>query len=248
MTRADLDHVAIGAWSRDDVAGDFTSWFGGREVSRFEIPSWAGLQLTFAGGIRLEVLEPVENPLDDFLYRFLQRSGVGPHHMTFKVEDIEAAIAQLRDLGIDPVKVDLSNPGWREAFLHPSLGIGTVVQLAQQGGKWEAERAPDPEPDGAVRAEFLGAEMASDLQVAARIFGEVLGGSPAQVGSAIGYSWPGGGTVVVHPVERDARPRVLKLVFRQAAGSGSDLEVGEEKLYASAATLVRLGPGEAWPR
>ena len=246
--RADLDHVAIGAWSRDDVAGDFTRAFGGREVSRFSIPSWAGLQLTFAGGIRLEVLEPVENPEDDFLLRFLQRSGVGPHHATFKVEDIGAALARLKELGIEPVKVDLSNPGWREAFLHPSLGLGTVVQLAQQGGKWEAEREPDPEPDGAVRAEFLGAELACDLRAAATVFGDVLGGTPKQVGSGIAYSWPGGGTLVANPVEPGEKSRVLALVFRQAPAADVELPVGEEPLYGSQATLVKLGPHGAWPR
>jgi methylmalonyl-CoA/ethylmalonyl-CoA epimerase len=248
LNRADLDHVAIGAWSRDDVAGDFTTSLGGREVSRFDIPSWAGLQLTFAGGIRLEVLQPVENPQDDFLLRFLQRSGVGPHHMTFKVEDIAAALAQLKELGIEPVKVDLSNENWREAFLHPSLGIGTVVQLAQQGGKWEAEREPDPEPDGAVRAEFLGAQLASDLEVAAKVFGQVLGGQARQVGGGIAYSWPGGGTVVVNPVGPGEKAHVEALVFRQAPGSKTHLEEGDERLYASPARLLKLGSRENWPR
>jgi hypothetical protein len=247
LTRADLDHVALGAWSRDEVAADFTGPLGGREIARFDIPSWGGMQFVFAGGIRLEVLEPVPNPADDFLDRFLQRSGVGPHHMTFKVDDIEATLAELKDHGIDPVKVDLSHPGWREAFLHPSLGIGTVIQLAQPGGKWEAEREPDPEPEGAVRAEFLGAEIASDPRVAATVFGEVLGGTDAPVGGGIAYSWPGGGTLVVNPVEPGRRPRVQALVFRYLADS-PEPNVGEEQLYGGPATLVTFGSHGAWPR
>ena len=118
----------------------------------------------------------------------MARRGGGPHHATFKVADIEASLARLRELGIEPVKVDLSNEQWREAFLHPALGLGTVVQLAQKGGVWEAEREPDPVPDDAVRAEFLGAELASDLLVAATIFGDVLGGVPTQVGDGTAYS------------------------------------------------------------
>ncbi|HEV1998230.1 MAG TPA: VOC family protein [Candidatus Dormibacteraeota bacterium] len=246
--RADLDHVAIGAWSMEDVAADFTSSLGGREIARFSIASWAGLQLAFAGGIRLEVLEPIENPADDFLERFLQRSGVGPHHATFKVEDIQAALARLKELGVEPVKVDLSNEQWREAFLHPALGLGTVVQLAQQGGKWESEREPDPEREGATRAEFLGAEMACDLQVAATVFGDVLGGAASQVGDAIAYSWSGGGTLVANPVADGDKPRVLALVFRQAGDAGNEIEAGEQQLYGGPATIVRLGPHEVWPR
>ncbi|MGI8608059.1 MAG: VOC family protein [Candidatus Dormibacteria bacterium] len=245
MSRADLDHVAIAAWSRDEVAADFTRSLGGREIARFSIPSWAGLQLAFAGGIRLEVLEPVENPADDFLERFLQRTGAGPHHATFKVEDIEASLARLREHGIEPVKVDLSNEQWREAFLHPSLGLGTVVQLAQQGGTWKSEHEPDPEPDGAVRAEFLGAELASDMKVAATIFGDVLGGAPAQVGDGIAYSWPGGGTMLVRPAG-DSRPTVRTLVFRYRQDS-PDANPGEHRLFEGPAVVRRLASAETWP-
>jgi len=248
LTRAVLDHVAIGARSRDDVAADFSGWFGGREVARFAIASWAGLQLAFAGGIRLEVLEPVENPADDFMERFLQRNGTSPHHATFKVEDIRGALAELKQLGIEPVKVDLSDPGWQEAFLHPALGLGTVVQLAQQGGPWSAEKEPAPAPEGSMRAEFLGAELASDLAVASRVFGEVLGGSPRQVGSGIAYSWPGGGTMVVNPVGKGQKPRVLALVFRQSPDAQTELDAGVQRLYDGPATLVKLGPHGAWPR
>jgi methylmalonyl-CoA/ethylmalonyl-CoA epimerase len=245
LTRAVLDHVAIGAWSSDEVAADFTNRLGGREVARFSIPSWAGLQLAFAGGIRLEVLEPVETPADDFLQRFLERSGPGPHHATFKVDDIRTALERLKGLGIEPVKVDLSDPSWQEAFLHPSLGLGTVVQLAQQGGAWSAEKEPAPAPQGSVRAEFLGAELASTLEPARAIFGEVLGGTPSQVGDGIAYSWPGAGTLLVRPAG-DARPGVRALVFRYAA-SGGPAEPGDGQLYGGPARLRLLAPGEEWP-
>lgn len=249
MTRATLDHVAIGAWSRDDVAADFSRQFGGREVARFSIPSWAGLQLAFAGGIRLEVLEPVENPADDFLQRFLERSGPSPHHATFKVEDIRAAIEQLAALGIEPVKVDLSDPGWQEAFLHPALGLGTVVQLAQQGGAWSAEREPAPEAPGAVRTHFLGAELVSNAESAATVLGQVLGGRTTDLGDGkIAYSWEGAGTMVVNPLGSGQKPHVKALVLRQEGGDGPGIEPGEEVLYGGPAHLVKLGPQEAWPR
>jgi catechol 2,3-dioxygenase-like lactoylglutathione lyase family enzyme len=245
LTRAVLDHVAIGAWSADEVAAGFSRRLGGREVARFSIPSWAGVQLSFAGGIRLEVLEPVENPADDFLQRFLERSGPSPHHATFKVDDIRAALERLKGLGIKPVKVDLSDPSWQEAFLHPSLGLGTVVQLAQQGGPWSAEKKPAPEPEGSVRAEFLGAELASDLESARTIFGDVLGGTPGQVGDGIAYSWPGAGTLLLRPAG-DARPGVRALVFRCAA-TGGHAQPGDEQLYGGPAQVRLLAPGADWP-
>jgi methylmalonyl-CoA/ethylmalonyl-CoA epimerase len=247
LTRAVLDHVAIGAWSSDDVGNDFSRWFGGREVARFSIRSWAGIQMAFAGGIRLEVLEPVENPADDFLQRFLEHRGPGPHHATFKVDDIEQALAELEEVGIEPVKVDLSDPGWREAFLHPALGLGLVVQLAQQGGNWSAEMEPLPETRGAVRAEFLGAELASNLEVAATVFGRVLGGQAEQVADGVAYSWPGAGSLLVRPGQ-DQRPGVRALVFRYAGSEESPEGPGEEQLFGGPAHLRRLARGVAWPQ
>jgi len=245
LSPASLDHVAIGVWSRDDAAADFSRRFGGREVARFSIPSWSGLQLAFDGGIRLEILEPVQDPADDFLQRFLKRSGPGPHHATFKVDDIRESLERLKGLGIEPVKVNLTDPSWQEAFLHPSLGLGTVVQLAQQGGAWSAEREPTPEPEGTIHAGFLGAELTSNLESAATIFGEVLGGKATRLDDGIAYSWPGGGTLLVRP-PGEARPAVRTLVFRYS-DQGPAARPGEEKLFSGPATVKRLAPGEDWP-
>src|SRR6202022_690668 len=122
-----LDHVAVGVHSVDEALDWAARAAGGREVARFTERSWTGVQAAFAGGIRLEALEPIEAPEDDFLARFLEHSGEGLHHFTFKVPDIEERIARLRSVGIEPVKVDLSDPNWRGGFLHPRLGLGAVV-------------------------------------------------------------------------------------------------------------------------
>ena len=245
MSPAILDHLAVGAWSRDDAAADFSRRFGGREVARFSIPSWAGVQLAFDRGIRLEILEPVKGPADDFLQRFLEHSGPGPHHATFKVDDIRESLERLKGLGIEPVKVNLTDPLWQEAFLHPSLGIGTVVQLAQQGGAWSAEKELSPEPAGPIHAGFLGADLASNLESAATIFGELLGGTATRRGDGIAYSWAGGGTLLVRPAG-DARPAVRALVFRYS-DPGPGARPGEEMLFSGPALVKRLAPGEEWP-
>ena len=41
----------------------------------------------------------------------------------------------MRALGIEPVGVNLGNPNWREAFLHPRNAHGIVIQVAQQAGQ-----------------------------------------------------------------------------------------------------------------
>ena len=53
------------------------------------------------------------------------------HHLTFKTDDIEAAIAQLEWKGFELVDVSIDNPRWKEAFLRPSKSHGTLIQVAQ---------------------------------------------------------------------------------------------------------------------
>ena len=57
--------------------------------------------------------------------------GEGLHHVTFKTDDIRAAIAHLRAQGFELVDVNVQDPHWKEAFLRPSKAHGTLIQVAQ---------------------------------------------------------------------------------------------------------------------
>jgi len=71
--------------------------------------------------------------------RFLATNGEGIHHLTLKVTDIEEAITRASALELDVVGIDLSNDGWKEAFVHPKSASGVLVQLAE----WTDRPAPD---------------------------------------------------------------------------------------------------------
>jgi methylmalonyl-CoA/ethylmalonyl-CoA epimerase len=242
------DHVALGTWDIEEVGREFGEDLGGVEIARFTEHSWQGIQLAFAGGIRLEVLQPVADPRDDFLPRFLQRSGPGPHHVTFKVADIKGALEELGRAGIEPTKVDLSDPNWQEAFLHPKLGLGTVVQLAQPAGIWAAMAPDPPPPSSPARADFLGAEVRADIKNADRIFGGLLDGSRHDMGGgAAAYSWPGAGTLVAWPAGEEGTG-VERLVFRDREGGGAGAPPpGERPLYDGPARIAVLAADAPWP-
>jgi hypothetical protein len=247
VERPVLDHFAIGVNSIDEALERAARGAGGREVARFTERSWRGVQAQFAGGIRLEALEPIPDPEDDFLLRFLAHSGPGPHHFTFKVPDIAARIERLRWLGIEPIQIDLSNPGWQECFLHPRLGLGAVIQLAQQGGAWSAEREPAPEDGRLMEAEFLGAELrCTDPSLAKDVFGQALEGSSEPVDGGVAYSWPGPGTLVVRPA--DGRGFVEAVVFRiLTLPPGRSMPTREGLLYEGPTKVVRIDRDEPWP-
>ena len=242
-----LDHIAVGVHKIDEALDWAARVGGGREVARFTERSWRGAQAEFAGGIRLEALEPIDSPEDDFLLRFLEHNGEGPHHFTFKVPDIEVRIAQLRSVGIEPVKIDLSDPNWRECFLHPRLGLGAVIQLAQPSGVWSAETELGPGPAALISAELLGAELrVNDPGIARTVFGYVLDGTEHPVDGGVGYTWPGSGTLVVRPAE--GRGYVDAVVFRiLGLPPGLEMPRREAMLYNGPTRVISLDPAEPWP-
>ena len=201
----DLDHVAVAverqamAWPR--YGGDLPStWVGGGGTPGF----WSA-QVRYANGMKVEVLEPYLEEQNDFLRRFLDRNGPGPHHLTFKVKDIVAAIALAEEAGYRPVGVYLANDYWKEAFLHPKDAPGVVVQLAQQAENddWGNDATPDwfPSPRVDVPATLVHvAHALADLDEGTRLFVGLLGGRRIADGEADGIrwvdlAWPGPGRV-----------------------------------------------------
>jgi methylmalonyl-CoA/ethylmalonyl-CoA epimerase len=135
-----LDHVAVAVRSiraalplfRDALGGEYL--MGGD--SEGSDGGWRWVQFRFPGG-KVELLEPRG---EGFLSRFLERRGEGLHHVTFKTDDLEAAIAHVEGQGYELVDIDLEDPRWREAFLRPSKAHGTLIQLAQSSESEEPIR------------------------------------------------------------------------------------------------------------
>ena len=205
IPNVDLDHVAVAverqavAWPR--YGGDLPStWLGGGGTPGF----WSA-QVRYANGMKVEVLEPYLPEQNDFLRRFLDRNGPGPHHLTFKVKDIVGAIAQAEEAGYRPVGVNLANDYWKEAFLHPKDAPGVVVQLAQQaeGDDWGDDAAPDWFPPARVPRPATLVHVAhalADLGDGLRLFVDLLGGRIVAEVEADGIrwadlAWPGPGRI-----------------------------------------------------
>lgn len=129
MPDLEFDHVAVAVHSikaalplyRDALGGEYL--MGGEPDG-----TWRWVQLRFPGGGKVELLEPLA---DGFVSRFLERYGEGLHHITFKADDLRAAIRHVEGLGYELVDVNLEDEHWKEAFLRPSKAHGTLIQIAQ---------------------------------------------------------------------------------------------------------------------
>jgi catechol 2,3-dioxygenase-like lactoylglutathione lyase family enzyme len=133
--RYDFDHVALASSDTSPALRFLTGRLGGTVLGGGQSVGLRPMQV-FVGdatgdGMAIELLEPWQPEHNDFLARFVARRGEGPHHMTFKVPNLMDAVERARQHGLQPVKIDVSDPQWKEAFLMPADAHGTVVQLAE---------------------------------------------------------------------------------------------------------------------
>ncbi|HUY96653.1 MAG TPA: VOC family protein [Verrucomicrobiae bacterium] len=214
--RCGFDHVSLGVKSIAAELPEFAGRLGGRILPGGVEASFRGLQLRYAGGGTVELLEPLAGEAHGFLQRFLDRRGPGPHHLTFTVDDLSVALERARALGWHPVAVDRGHPLWQEAFLHPREALGTTIQLAQAGWpgmEWAAAVAPPlrftlpgPAPAAPARLERVD-HLVPTLQQGLRLYRDLLGG--VVVGSSGADSERGSQTPVVDVVFAGGRVHLV---------------------------------------
>lgn len=184
-----LDHLALaGRWAWANMIRYCyhlgARWMGGADIGdTTDAEAGTGnaaefyfAQAEFAHGTKLEFLQPIPGPGSEFLRRFLLRNGPGPHHFTFKVPDIHAAIEHAEHAGYQVVNARFDNPDWQEAFLHPKQSHGIVVQLAQPGpgGGWDPAPPLPPGPQDRLPAIRLITHLVADLETATVLFSHLL--------------------------------------------------------------------------
>lgn len=84
------------------------------------------------GESRIELLEPTAP--DSPVAKFLEKNGEGIHHLAYEVEDIEAALADLKQKGVRLIDESPRQGahGAKIAFLHPRASGGVLTELCQQ--------------------------------------------------------------------------------------------------------------------
>lgn len=85
------------------------------------------------GESEIELLESTSP--DGPVAKFIEKKGAGFQHVAFQVEDIVAALAELKEKGvklIDQVS-RIGAGGAKIAFLHPKATGGILVELCERG-------------------------------------------------------------------------------------------------------------------
>jgi len=135
MTRS-LHHIAVVVRDLDRALGFYRDALGLDVTERRHVPEEqvevAALAL---GESSIELVQPVS--ADSGVARFLEKRGEGLHHVCLTVDDLTAAMDELRDAGADLIteRPRLGADGTRYAFVHPKSVNGVLLELIDY--KWD---------------------------------------------------------------------------------------------------------------
>ena len=128
-----LHHVAIAVASIEEARRTYVDVLGmtAGEVERVE-DQRVDVLMCFAGDQRIELVQPAGE--DSPVTKFLARRGGGLHHLAYRVEDLEQALARLKAAGVRLIDHEprAGAHGTRIAFVHPSATGGVLTELVQE--------------------------------------------------------------------------------------------------------------------
>ena len=130
-----LDHVGIAVADLTQALAFYRDALG-LEVETPEEVASQRVRAHFipAGESAIELLEATSE--DSPIAKYVATRGPGLHHITLRVDDITAALAQLKAKGvrlIDQTPREGAH-GSLVAFIHPSAAHGVLVELKQREG------------------------------------------------------------------------------------------------------------------
>jgi methylmalonyl-CoA/ethylmalonyl-CoA epimerase len=128
-----IDHLGIAVSSIESGKDFWTKALGlvfeGTETIAEQKVTTAFLPV---GESEVELLESTSP--DGAIAKYIEKKGTGIQHIAFRVDDIEAALEELKEKGIQLIdeKPRKGAGGAKIAFLHPKATGGVLVELCER--------------------------------------------------------------------------------------------------------------------
>lgn len=124
-----FDHAGIATDDADGLAKLFETVLAAPLVHE-ETFDGMGVRFLDLGNGYFELLEPEE---DGTISEYLDRNGPGIHHLAIETDDIEGALANAREAGIDLIDEQPRSGAWGHevAFLHPKSTGGILIEFVE---------------------------------------------------------------------------------------------------------------------
>jgi methylmalonyl-CoA/ethylmalonyl-CoA epimerase len=125
-----FDHAGIATDDAESLVDLYTDLMN-VEVAHHE--AFDGMDVTFLdmGEGYFEIIEPLEE--EGAIASYLDRNGPGLHHVAVATDDIEAALENARDHGVELIDEEPRGGAWGHdvAFLHPKSTGGILIEFVE---------------------------------------------------------------------------------------------------------------------
>lgn len=127
-----MDHVGVVVHDIDATLKTYCDQLGFRLLERVEIPEQKVVAAFLdAGNSTIELISPTDT--ESGTARFLANRGEGTHHVCYEVDDIQAALVELRDLGVRLIdEAPRQGVHGLVAFIHPKATNGLMIEVLQK--------------------------------------------------------------------------------------------------------------------
>ena len=130
--KATIDHIGIAVGELNASLAFFRDALGLELDAPEDVPSQrVRAHFLPAGEAAIELVEPTAD--DSPIAKFIAKRGPGIHHVALRVDDILAALAELKAKGVRLID-ETPRPGAHNslvAFIHPYSTHGVLVELKQ---------------------------------------------------------------------------------------------------------------------
>ena len=124
-----FDHAGVAAEDAESLAFRYEDLF---DCAIAHEERFGDLRVLFLGleNGYFELLEPRE---EGTISRFLENHGPGLHHIALETDDIEAALENAAEVGVELIDEDPRPGAWGHdvAFLHPDSTGGVLVEFVE---------------------------------------------------------------------------------------------------------------------
>ncbi|MEG1611969.1 MAG: methylmalonyl-CoA epimerase [Alistipes sp.] len=136
MKVSHIDHLGIAVKSLDEAIPYWEKVIGLKCYAIEDVPDQKVRTAFFMlGQTKIELLEPTSE--DSNIAKYIEKRGVGIHHMALACENIEAQLAEAEAAGISLIDKTprAGAEGMTIAFLHPKSTQGILTELCENKNK-----------------------------------------------------------------------------------------------------------------
>jgi len=128
-----VDHIGIAVRNLDEALKFYTEVLG-LKLSGIEVVEEQKVKVAFLplGDTEIELLEATEP--DSPIAKFIETKGPGIQHIAYQVDDIKAAIAEMKEKGMRMIDNEPRYGAGNAsiAFMHPKSTEGVLVELSER--------------------------------------------------------------------------------------------------------------------